>query len=94
MIAVEDAVAVVESLRPFDGPVVVMGDADAWQRAWRVLGAVRAEHDLVVDAAYAGEYRALTGDREPPPYCVPLSDRGWLLSAGRTPTRVQLPSTS
>lgn len=91
IVPVDEAVAVVESRRPFDAPVVVVGDSDAWQRAWRVLAAVRAEHDLVIDATCAADYRTLSGDREPPPYCTPRPGRAWLLTPGETTRRVCLP---
>ena len=48
-------------------PVVVTGEADEWQRHWRALGAMRADHDLVVDAACAPEFRMLTGERSAAP---------------------------
>lgn len=90
VVAVDEAVAMAESPRAFDAPVVVVGDAETWQRSWRVLGAIRAEHDLVIDASFAADYRALTADREPPPYCRPHADRAWLLSPGAPPRRVRI----
>jgi S-DNA-T family DNA segregation ATPase FtsK/SpoIIIE len=68
---------------------VVVGDPEAWQRAWRVLDAVRDGGELLIDAACAPDYRALTGDREPPPYCTPGAGRGWLIRRGTRSTRVQ-----
>lgn len=74
-----------------DSPVVVVGDADEWQRHWRVLTGIRADHDLVIDASCAGEFRLLTGDRTLPPYCEPGRARAWLMSAGGAPGRIRLP---
>lgn len=74
------------------GHVVVAGDADEWQRHWRALSALRADHDLVVDSTCGGEFRVLTGERGLPPYCAPGRSRAWLLSAGGAPTRITLPS--
>ena len=75
--------------------VVLVGDAEEWQRGWRTLAAVRAEHDLVIDSACAADYRALTGDRELPPYRAPLrasaQRRAWLIRPGEPPRRVRLP---
>ena len=68
---------------------VVVGDPDAWQRGWRVLDAVRDGGELLIDAGCASDYRALTGDRELPPYCTPGAGRGWLIRAGTRSSRMQ-----
>ncbi|MET0302575.1 MAG: FtsK/SpoIIIE domain-containing protein, partial [Microbacteriaceae bacterium] len=73
------------------GPVVVVGDPDEWQREWRLLAAVRADHDLVVDTGCAAEYRVLTASRELPPYAEPGAGRAWLHCAGGDPVRIVLP---
>jgi len=70
-------------------PVVIVADAEEWQRSWRALAAVRAEHELLIDADCAGEYRLLSGDRELPPYCTPGRGRAWLLSRDGTLRRVR-----
>jgi S-DNA-T family DNA segregation ATPase FtsK/SpoIIIE len=72
-------------------PVVVAADADEWQRHWRALASMRSDHDLIVDAACAAEFRPLTGERTLPPYCEPGRARAWLMSAGGAPTRIVLP---
>jgi len=74
-----------------DGPLVLTGEPDDWQRQWRVLAEVRADHDLVVDASCAAELRLLTGMRSLPPYCEPGRSRAWLTSAGAEPVRIVLP---
>jgi S-DNA-T family DNA segregation ATPase FtsK/SpoIIIE len=74
-----------------DAPLVVIGDPETWLRNWRVLADVRAGHDLLIDVSCASEYRALTGDRELPPYCAPRRGLAWLVRPGGTPQRVQLP---
>jgi S-DNA-T family DNA segregation ATPase FtsK/SpoIIIE len=71
---------------------VVVGDPEAWQRAWRVLDVVREENDLLIDASCAPDYRSLTGDRELPPYCTPGAGRAWLVSPGAASIRVLLPA--
>jgi S-DNA-T family DNA segregation ATPase FtsK/SpoIIIE len=73
-----------------DGPLVLTGEPDDWQRHWRVLAEVRADHDLVVDAACGAELRMLTGSRALPPYCEPGRGRAWLMSAGADPVRIVL----
>lgn len=73
-----------------DGPLVLTGEPDEWQRHWRVLAEVRADHDLVVDAACGAELRMLTGSRALAPYCEPGRGRAWLMSAGADPVRIVL----
>jgi S-DNA-T family DNA segregation ATPase FtsK/SpoIIIE len=74
-----------------DGPLAVIGDPDAWLRNWRALADVRGDHDLLIVVACASEYRALTADRELPPYCAPRRGLAWLIRPGDAPQRVQLP---
>lgn len=74
-----------------DRPVVILGEPEQWQRAWRLLQIVRSRGDLVVDAACLVEYRMLTGDRILPPYCAPGRGRGWILRDGEPPGRTVLP---
>ncbi|MDN3497492.1 FtsK/SpoIIIE domain-containing protein [Planococcus sp. APC 4015] len=73
------------------GPVVIVGDPDEWQREWRLLAAVRADHDLVVDTSCAAEYRVLTASRDLPPYAEHGARRAWLHSAGGDAVRIVLP---
>ncbi len=75
-----------------DGRLVLMGEPDDWQRHWRVLAEIRADHDLVVDASCAADLRLLTGSRALAPYCEPGRARAWLMSAGADPIRIVLPS--
>ncbi|WP_052226473.1 FtsK/SpoIIIE domain-containing protein [Microbacterium mangrovi] len=72
-------------------PLAVIGDPDAWLRNWRALAEVRGGHDLLIDASCAAEYRALTADRELPPYCTPGRNLAWFIRSGGAPRRVQLP---
>ncbi|MBD8022092.1 FtsK/SpoIIIE domain-containing protein [Microbacterium gallinarum] len=75
-----------------DGPVVVVGEPDDWQRHWRLLADARGDHDLVVDTSCAAEFRLLTGARTLPPYCESGRGRAWLISAGGDAVRIVLPS--
>lgn len=85
-----DVRSVVEPVELRDArSTVVVGDPEAWQRAWRVLDAVRDGGELLIDAACAPDYRALTGDRELPPYCTPAAGRGWRILPGVPSSRVQ-----
>jgi S-DNA-T family DNA segregation ATPase FtsK/SpoIIIE len=75
-----------------EGPVVVVGEPDDWQRHWRLLADARGDHDLVVDTSCAAEFRLLTSARTLPPYCEPGRGRAWLISAGGDAVRIVLPS--
>lgn len=77
---------------PGDRRVVVVGDPDQWQRSWRVLSEIRAEHDLVCDVALAAEVRLLTGWRRLLPYAEHGRARAWLWRSGADPVRVCLAS--
>lgn len=72
--------------------VVIVGDPEQWQRAWRALTTLRDQHALVIDAGCAAEYRVLAGDRSLPPYCAPGRRRAWLIRAGGPAVRVRLPA--
>lgn len=74
------------------GPVVVAGEVEEWQRHWRALTMMRADHDLVVDAACGPEFRLVTGQRALPPYCETGRGRAWLMCAGDGPRRITLPA--
>ncbi|MFG6504247.1 FtsK/SpoIIIE domain-containing protein [Microbacterium sp. P05] len=72
------------------GRVVVIGDPEQWMSHPRLLTQVRNLHVLVIDVSCAADYRLLTGDREPPPYCAPGRGRAWECPAGRRVRRVAL----
>lgn len=72
---------------------VVYGTPEEWLAQWRLLTHARAEADLVVDASCAGEYRAVAGARELPPYALPGARRAWLHRPGASRVRrVVLPA--
>lgn len=75
-------------------PVVIAGEADEWQRNWRTLGTVRADHDLIIDASCGPELRLLTGERGLPPYCEVGRARAWLFAAGGPARRITLPGAT
>ncbi|MFK4790578.1 FtsK/SpoIIIE domain-containing protein [Microbacterium sp. ZW T5_56] len=66
--------------------VVLVGDPEQWQRAWRLLEAVRREGELVISAECSSDVRTLTGDRSLPPFALP--GRAWLCRMGAALTRV------
>ncbi|SIT78297.1 FtsK/SpoIIIE domain-containing protein [Microbacterium sp. RU33B] len=93
VVSVDDAARVAEvGALAADGPLVVVGDPDEWQRQWRLLGLLRDEHALVIDAGCAAEFRLLAADRQIPPYCEPGRRRAWLIRAGGAPERIALPA--
>ncbi|MDJ1113050.1 FtsK/SpoIIIE domain-containing protein [Microbacterium dauci] len=69
---------------------VAIGAPDAWLAQWRLLADARADADLVVDASCAGEYRALTGLRDLPPFAHPGQGRAWVHAPDRPVRRVRL----
>ncbi len=73
-----------------NGPLVITGDPDEWQRQWRVLTTARADHDLVIDVSCAAEFRTLTGSRTLPPYAEAGRSRAWLMHAGADAIRIVL----
>lgn len=92
VMTVDEAPSDLAALAGPRGRIVIVGDPDQWQRAWRVLTALRDEHTLVIDAACAAEYRVLAGDRSLPPYCTPGRRRAWLIRAGRPAIRARVPA--
>ena len=71
---------------------MLTGEPDDWQRHWRVLAEIRADHDLVVDASVRG--RAAAADRFARP-CRRTANPGegapGSISAGAEPVRIVLP---
>ncbi|WP_221585731.1 FtsK/SpoIIIE domain-containing protein [Microbacterium sp. G2-8] len=72
-------------------PLVLAGEADAWQRQYALLQRVRSAGDMVVGADCASDLRTLVGERDLPPYARPRAARAWLVAAGDAPVRVVLP---
>lgn len=87
VLSVEEAA----SADPPAPPAVVVGSPEDWLAQWRLLSDARARAELVVDAAYAAEYRALTGRRDLPPYALPGAGRAWLHAPDGAVRRVTLP---
>jgi len=71
------------------GTTLLWGEPEAWLREWRTLQAVRAKGALVVDAACAGEVRAVVGTRILPPYAAPGRARAWVWDARTSARRVR-----
>lgn len=63
-------------------PLVLLGDPEAWQAEWALLGAVRRELPMVFVGCTAAEFRSLARTRDQPP---PLGDRPgecWVVEIG------------
>ncbi|MGN6446657.1 hypothetical protein, partial [Amnibacterium sp.] len=74
------------------GPTTALvGSPADWQGAWRALGALRAEHPVLVDGCGPGDVRTLLAVAEllPP---VGHPDDVVLIPPEGTPGRVRLPS--
>jgi S-DNA-T family DNA segregation ATPase FtsK/SpoIIIE len=74
-----------------EGTTVVVGDPEHWQANWRLLSAMRSDHDLVIDSGCAADFRVLTGSRDVPPYARTAAGRAWLVSRGDAAVRIVLP---
>jgi S-DNA-T family DNA segregation ATPase FtsK/SpoIIIE len=61
-----------------EGAVIVVGDPEAWQAHWTILGTLRAHATLVFDGCSLADVRAIARRRELPPPLGPGPDRVWL----------------
>lgn len=73
-------------------PLIVVGDADTWQRCWAVWQRVRIEGEVLVRAECPVELRQLAGVRELPPYARTHAGRAWSLRNAQAPRRVIVPA--
>ncbi|MDQ1582051.1 MAG: segregation ATPase FtsK/SpoIIIE, family [Microbacteriaceae bacterium] len=67
-----------DELLASDGPVIVVGDPDAWQAQWTALSTLRARATLIFDGCSLAEVRLIARRRELPPLLGPGRDRVWL----------------
>jgi S-DNA-T family DNA segregation ATPase FtsK/SpoIIIE len=67
---------------PADAPVI-LGDPDAWQAEWTLLGRARRELPMAFVGCTPGELRALTRLPETPPPLGDRVDECWLADGGR-----------
>ena len=74
-------------------PIVVLGDPDAWQAEWALLGRARREWPIVLHAATLADHRALTRSRELPPPLGARPGECWLVRDGATVRARVLPRT-
>ncbi|MGN8027285.1 FtsK/SpoIIIE domain-containing protein [Microbacterium sp. 22242] len=77
---------------PGDGrdPMLLVGDAESWQRQYGLWQRIVRSGEVVVLAEAARELRTLAGVRELPPYAVPFAGRAWAIDRDGRPSRVIL----
>lgn len=73
-----------------DAPLIVVGDAEMWQRQWALWQRLRAEGDVVVQSECTTELRTLVGVRVLPPFARSHAGRAWLLAADGAPRRIEV----
>jgi S-DNA-T family DNA segregation ATPase FtsK/SpoIIIE len=66
---------------------VFVGDVDAWQAQWSLLGTLRPRADLVFDGCGLADYRAISRRRDLPPPLAPGRGRVWVLQPDGTVRR-------
>ncbi|KQV05214.1 FtsK/SpoIIIE domain-containing protein [Leifsonia sp. Root112D2] len=73
---------------------VIVGDPDAWQARWSLLGTLRTRGMLAFDGCTPAEVRAIARTRALPPLLGPERDRVWLCDAEGHLSRARLPTAS
>ncbi len=74
------------------GPSVIVGDPDAWQANWALLGAARSRGLVVIDRCSVADFRAISGRRILPPPVRPGSRQCWALEADGSVHRMMAPA--
>ena len=59
-----------------DGPLVIVGDPDAWQARWGLFAELRPLATLVFHECRLSDYRTLSRSRELPPLLVRSAEEG------------------
>ncbi|WP_101846280.1 FtsK/SpoIIIE domain-containing protein [Zhihengliuella sp. ISTPL4] len=72
-------------------PLVLVADAETWQRHWALWLHVRSQGEVLIRAERPSELRQLIGVRHLPPYARPDAGRAWSVIGDRPPRRVILP---
>lgn len=75
-----------------DAPIVLLGDADTWQREWALWQRVRAEGEVLIRAERPVDLRQLIGHRELPPFARLHSGRVWMVRGAEAPQRLVMPA--
>ncbi|WP_022884203.1 FtsK/SpoIIIE domain-containing protein [Glaciibacter superstes] len=69
---------------------VFLGDPDAWQANWTLLGTLRRSCGIVFDGCSLADYRSISRRRELPPPLSRGGDKVWLLQPDGTAIRAEL----
>lgn len=72
--------------------LILVGDAESWQRNWSSWQRIRAEGEIVIRAEQQADLRQLAGVRELPPYARAHAGRAWSVHGAGSPRRVILPA--
>ncbi|MDQ4212360.1 FtsK/SpoIIIE domain-containing protein [Microbacterium sp. ASV81] len=72
--------------------ILLVGDADAWQRQYALWQRIARAGEILVLAEAARELRTLARVRELPPYAAPHAGRAWTIDPDGRPSRVVLPA--
>ena len=75
-----------------EGLLVLVGDAEAWQRQYALWQQISRTGEVVVLAEAVRDLRMLAGVRELPPYAAPHAGRAWTIDQDGRPSRVILPA--
>ena len=73
-----------------DRPRIILGDPDAWQSNWGLIGSLRASLPVAFFGCSVAEFRAITRSRTLPPPITATADTAWLLSPDGRVVRVRL----
>ncbi len=83
-------VIVADDARGASELMLIVGDADSWQRQYGLWQRVSRTGEVLVLAEAARELRTLAGVRELAPYATPFAGRAWTIDQEGRPSRVVL----
>ncbi|WP_136050656.1 FtsK/SpoIIIE domain-containing protein [Microbacterium sp. K36] len=87
-----DVRSVDSEVREAGKPLVLVADAETWQRYVALWQHVRSRGEVLIRAERPSELRQLVGVRGLPPYARPDAGRAWSVIGDRPPRRVVLPA--
>jgi S-DNA-T family DNA segregation ATPase FtsK/SpoIIIE len=72
-------------------PTTIVGDPEAWQANWSLLGSLRSSALMVFDRCSLADFRAISGARALPPPLAHNSEQCWSLDPEGTIGRIRAP---
>lgn len=75
-----------------DRPLVMVGEAESWQRVWALWQRIRAEGEVLVRAENPADLRQLAGIRDLPPFARAHAGRAWSVRGTAPVCRVIVPT--